>query len=95
MIYVLMYKYYSLYWIKIVGIVNKVNIFLNGQRAVLIDRGYLILDDFNFAKKFVDLKIIAFRTTFKELDYYKKEYSDFDEFLYYPQCKNLQRGSLT
>ncbi|KAF3427995.1 hypothetical protein E2986_13613 [Frieseomelitta varia] len=73
-IYVLMYKYYSLYWIKIVGIVNKVNIFLNDQRAVLIDKGYLILDDFNFTRKSIDLKIIptVFQTTFKELDYYKK-----------------------
>lgn len=84
MIYV--YKYYSLYWIKIVGVVNKVNISLNDQRAVLIDKGYLILDDFNFVRKSVDLKIIPtiFQTTLKELVYYKKEYSDFDEFLYYP-----------
>ncbi|XP_017755213.1 PREDICTED: EF-hand calcium-binding domain-containing protein 11-like [Eufriesea mexicana] len=52
----------------------------------LLDRdykGYLVLDDFYSASKFVNLKIplAVWQMVFKELDRYKRGYIDFHEFL--------------
>ncbi|PBC29873.1 calcium-binding protein [Apis cerana cerana] len=49
----------------------------------LKDKGYLVLDDFYSASKYVNLKVsvTVWQMIFKELDRYKKGYIDFGEFL--------------
>ena len=50
---------------------------------MVADKGYLVLDDFYSASKYVNLKVsvTVWQMIFKELDRYKKGYIDFGEFL--------------